>query len=271
VTVTVPINNITLPNTSSVARATVALELGPVTLNGVSYPLPATEGSSYMLKAGLLDQAASEDQANWCLAGAPNLPFTGIGSPGLANDVCAPACKDGATWRAVRAPALGNLVVTEIYAWPATGTGANRDWFELYVALGPVDLNDVSVANTNATPSTQTKTIVSTDCVSVAQGTYVVVGGPDVGNDGVSPAVTVASFSLYNSASSLTVSAGGVEVDVATYPSPTQGKSYQLKPTVLDAVGNDTSGNWCPAPGAAGDYTPFTGIGTPGLVNPSCL
>ena len=270
VTSTVTISNLTLPNSSSVARATVALALGPVTLTTVSYPLPTTEGSSYMLKAGMLDVTSAENQANWCLAGAPNLPFVGIGSPGIANDVCAPACKDGATWRGVRVPAAGNLVITEIYAQPATGTGSYRDWFEVYAAVGPVDLNSVIVANTNATPTTQSKTITGDTCVSVTQGSYAVISGQDVGNDGVSPSVTISSFSLYNSASSLKVSAGGVDIDTVSYPAPTQGKSYQAKPTVLDATGNDNSANWCVAPGAAGDYLPFTGIGTPGAVNPAC-
>jgi hypothetical protein len=271
----VVITNFSLPNSSSatppLTRAVLALELGPVALNTVGYPLPAIEGSSYMLKSGFLDVASSETPANWCWAGAPNPPFSGIGSPGEANDFCVPACNDGGTWRAAREPITGGLVITEVYAQPATGTGTDRDWFEVYAVTGPVDLNGITITNVNATQHTVTKTIAVTNCVSVLPENYAVVSGLDAANDGVTPAAAVTSLALYNSASSLKISSGSVDIDTVNYPSPTQGKSYQLEPTIHDHVGNDDAGNWCVAPGANGDYLPFTAIGSPGGANPACL
>ncbi|MBI5511509.1 MAG: lamin tail domain-containing protein [Deltaproteobacteria bacterium] len=280
-----PINNFTLPNSSTVQRAALALQAGPVTIDQMSYPLPATEGTSYMLKAGIVDAALNDDPQSWCLAGVPNPPFSGIGSPGLANDVCAPACREAATWRAVRTPAAGGLVVTEIYPDPnPPTTDGNREWVELYVATGPVDLNGLSIVV--VTSSTSTDTISAADCIAAAPGTYAVVAGQGAATDNVAAAAVITGFALPNSwtghtAAPLSINLGSTVVDAVSYPLPTTaavppstsslvGRSYQLAPDQQDAAANDVASAWCAAPGVAGTAPAFVGIGTPGAVNPAC-
>ncbi|MBI5508816.1 MAG: hypothetical protein HY903_08695 [Deltaproteobacteria bacterium] len=233
----------------------------------------ATSGKSASLDPMKLNPADNDQPESFCTSSTTGV-FEGTGTPGQANDLCGSACLEGGTPRLVRAPNPGDLVITEVYPDPGSPPSAadnNREWIELYVAFGPVDLNGLSIVNTAASAST--KTLNSANCLSVSQGAFVIIGGQSVSVDQVTAAGTVTGLTLSNSSTTVTsasvsVALGPTTLDAMSYPLPAQeGKSYSLTPTVLDTIGNDTATNWC---WSTTPHLPFTGSGSPGLANDPC-
>jgi len=259
-----------LPNSSTAAAsATLSLSKGGVAIDSMTYPLPATSGVAYMLKAGLPDAVGNDDAAAWCNAGVPFVDPTITGSPGSANDVCSPACKEADVWRAQVAPQVGDLVLTELYPNP-TGNDADREWVEVFVTRA-VDLRGLMLEV--QTSSTNTQTLSGDLCLPAALGSYVVLADTGVGADGVAPTHTLSGLSMANSSTSVAVAAvrlmrAGAIIDAANYPLPaSEGASYALTGTITDATQNDVPTNWCLSTLATG---PFTGFGSPGAANTTC-
>ena len=245
----------------------------------------AKEAVSSSLDPLKLTATGNDDAASFCLSNTTGL-FAGTGTPGSTNDLCPGECRDAGVVRRTLVPTTGSLVVTEVYPNPA-GADNYREWVEVYVAGGPVDFNDLSLVNTTInttvtppTTSTSTAKIADSDCLSFPQGAYVVVGGANAAaSDQVSVEITIPGLTagtglvLANSSAGATTSSVALEVgstviDSMSYSLPAQeGKSFALKPTVLDATQNDDPANWCWSSVA---HLPFTGVGSPGITNDPC-
>jgi len=228
----------------------------------------ATDGKSASLDPLKFDGTQNDAAEAFCTASTTGM-FDGAGTPGATNDLCGDGCYDVGVPRATVPPNAGGLVVTEVYPDP-TGTDNAREWVELYVAQGPVDLNGVKLISTAS--SATTKTITSGTCLRVEQGTFVVVGGENVSLDQVTASAIISGFSLPNSSTvtqaSIDVKVGELLVDSMIYPLPAiQGKSYALTTAVLDATGNNNATNWC---WSSVVHAPFTGTGSPGVANDTC-
>ena len=120
------------------SESTIDVTRGPTLVDHAVLPAPE-EGASQGLDPSALDASSNDTADAFCTSRTSNV-FDGIGTPGLANDPCGATCLDGVAWRPQRVPAAGDLVLTELYPDPA-GADNRREWIELYVAHGPVDLN----------------------------------------------------------------------------------------------------------------------------------
>ncbi len=171
--------------------------------------------------------------------------------PDCAND---PAC--------LRAPAAGELVITEFMADSNQATDSDGEWIEAYndtdviLDLGGVELRDAT--NTHTFPNG----------VTVPPRSYAVFtfnGQPAGGID-------YDSVSLNNGGDTITFAVPGppeVIIDTITYDDGTdwpntEGESAQLSSTA-DLANNDQSANWCLSTNDAGGF-----LGTPGAANRDC-
>ncbi len=175
-------------------------------------------------------------------------------------------CKDGGTLRAVRAPVVGDLVITEVMASPS-GIDTDEEWFEVLVTRD-VDLNEVALdrAGDNLAPDV----IESANCLPATAGSRLVFARKaDPAVNGGLPAVTATfGFSL--------VAAGDVRVlldtsvlDSVTWTTSTTGKARQLDPDATDPAANDVPANFCDATTPYGTHAPQD-LGTPGAANVDC-
>lgn len=166
------------------------------------------------------------------------------------------------------APALGDIVLTEILKNPDIIADELGEWFEVQnVGTGAVDLCGLVVTDTG----TDSHTIARS--VSVAAGGYAVIGrSSDTSANGgvtVDYAIPDATFQLGNDGDELIVTGSGGELDRVVYDQTTfpdtKGRSMQLQ--VVDTASNDLAASWC-----EGTATYGTGdnVGTPGAVNDSC-
>ncbi len=246
---------------------TLALERGRAVIDEAQFPAASAEGTSTSLSPRFLSASGNDDPTNFCPATTSGL-FAGTGTPGTANDVCPGDCWDGPTLRPALRPAAGELVITEVYARPSSPENG-RDWLELYVAgAQAVELNGLEIVNTTST--TRRWTLASDNCLSVAPGSFVLLGGSGVAAEGVTPAVVFGAVDsmLNGSAATLALRVDGATIDEMAYPAATTSTSWQLRPEILTAAGNDESGNWCLATAAGNGFT--GGLGSPGAANGVC-
>jgi hypothetical protein len=228
----------------------------------------STDGHAFSLDPGKLSATDNDVGANWCIAALAYGTAGGYGTPGAANPACGVSmCNDGGTARAVVAPADGTVFVTEVFSDP-TGTDAGKEWFEVYVTQ-PADLNGMVVTHDNGT-SKRVWTLASPDCMRATAGTYVVIAAStDPATNGGLPTAdiyAVPNLSLFNTAGTIVLEAGGHHVDTASFPLAPTGKSVSLSPAQLTAAGNDAAASFC----TATTTTVFTGTGTPGQANDPC-
>jgi hypothetical protein len=261
------------------SQGTIEVRHGRTVIDRAAFPAPKS-GVSSSLDPMKLSAEGNDDPASFCLSITTGL-FDGTGTPAVANDLCPGECRDADTVRLAVPATADSLVITEAYPDP-TGADNFREWLEVYVATGPVDFNGLSVVNSTDPLSPVTKTVADSNCLSFAQGTYVVIAGENAAAvDQVNVNVTVPGLTLFNSSStftssSITLKLGATVIDSMSYSlrnpptDPTSvpsGKSYSLKLGVLSASLNDFSTNWC---WSTTPHLPFTGLGSPGSANDAC-
>ncbi|HSP80111.1 MAG TPA: lamin tail domain-containing protein, partial [Myxococcaceae bacterium] len=170
--------------------------------------------------------------------------------------------------RAVVAPHLGDVVLTEFMADPRAVADATGEWVELY-ARRDVDLNGVTLANEGSGRTT----LEATRCLRVKAGAYAVLArsADHASNGGLPPVLGTFSFSLGNSAAAraLRLSRKGTLLDEVRWTSEAlPGVSWQLEPKKRTPEGNDEPGSFCATPDGTrygrGDR------GTPGGENRPC-
>lgn len=216
--------------------------------------------------------AANDDPSGWC-DGVGVYGDGDEGTPGAENNECGAApmgqCLDLDTMmmRNIDAPALGELVITEIMPNPDAAADADGEWFELY-ASAAFDLNDLQIGKGGSFDTS----IMVPECVEIAADSYVVLArSDDPLVNGDIPNLTLAydsGFSISNNDSDLQVGYGGEVLDVVAWSSSPTGATHSLDPGSLDPALNDDAdaAPWCTAVDPYGDGD----LGTPGVVNPEC-
>lgn len=254
------------------ARGVVGLRCGTTVIDEAKWSSPAKTGRSHMYGGTQrLDAAANDDETKWCDTPAGTVYFSpNAGTPGLANPVCVPeasqgTCLSGGVPRPIVPPKEGELVITEVMNNPSVSE-TTGEWFEV-LAKANVDLNDVTVSNGTGSDDT----LSSMTCLHVNAGDYVLLArSSDSALNGALPTPTAQySVSFANGAERIILRRGDAGIDEATLSNSTSGRSWQLDPSLLDTVSNDTPANFCVSPNkwnpdGGGDY------GSPGALNPAC-
>lgn len=180
----------------------------------------------------------------------------------------ASVCVDAGVRRTAIAPAVGDLVITEIMAKPKHLSAKLAQWFEV-TALTDVDLNGVRIERANAI-SVEPEVIGDDECIHVAAGDYAVFArSDDVSQNGNLRISGVFSFSLNpDDAPDVQLVYGGEIIDRVTWAASTTGAALQLDPDKTDAVANDDPTTFCDATSV---YEQTGGnMGTPGATNVAC-
>ncbi|MBI2058817.1 MAG: lamin tail domain-containing protein [Nitrospirae bacterium] len=242
------------------------LGFGGSTLDQVTYS-SAGAGTSASLDPSIITATGNDVAGNWC-KGTVVYGTGDLGTPGQANPPCAAAssstCLENGSMREILFPKTGDLVITEFMADPNAVADSNGEWFEVYAARA-VHLNGLELGTEPGTPKT---TLAGTDCLSIAAGSYLVIArSSDPAVNGGLPVVHhLFGFSIVNSNGRLVLGWAGAVIDQVSYVSSSTGKASSLKPTMLDAVSNDTAANWCSASASFGKGD----LGTPGSPNGAC-
>jgi hypothetical protein len=189
-------------------------------------------------------------------------------------------CAAGACTGGARAPAVGELIVTEIM-YDTNGALAETaaEWIELTnVSTDALLLDGCVVLDASATPAP-----ASLNGLLVAAGGRVLLArslDPAV-NGGLTPQARF-TFSLNNlpTGDTITVRCGGTVIDTVTYsgaadwPGAAPAYSLALDPGAYTAAANDSGLNWCRASADDLYYDGATAaddhFGTPGERNPAC-
>ncbi|MBT8493021.1 MAG: lamin tail domain-containing protein, partial [Deltaproteobacteria bacterium] len=217
----------------------------------------------------------NDDFGNFCLASQNAFFADELGTPGEANEICAPLtqddCIDNGMQRAVNKAQAGDIEIAEIMANPDAVGDDVGEWLELRINAS-IDLNGIQLGR--AEPDTEEEpgpgeirqTLAAIECLPVTAGDYVVlVRSTDPGeNGGVTdpsggvgtPLLYPLDFSLTNSTDGVYVGLAGAVYDVFTYASSSTGTATQI----------DLEGDFCDATEVygAGDE------GTPGAANGEC-
>lgn len=241
-----------------------------VTIDVASLPLGVANASE-QLDGSQQTALANDDPANFCI-GREAGSF-GFGTPGAVNPPCG-SCYDTATaqYRAISAPAEGDLIITEVLP-DAAGADANKQWLEVYVnAAASRDLNDLVITNSKINPvGSRVAILGARECMPALPGTYVVIGASsDAGLNGGIPVTYAAPALDFYDTVALTVTLGRVGsaavIDTASLPKSAAGQSVSLDRDQRTSVGNDDPVNFCLTPAVA----PSTVPGTPGAQNGLC-
>jgi hypothetical protein len=242
---------------------TVAIGYGGTLLDQASYAA-ASAGVAWQLDPTTIDPAANDAATSFCKATA-SYGLGDKGTPGMANTTCGSTtmndmCLDGSVMRAIRKPAPGDLVITEVMANPAS-TEPSGEWFEI-LANATFDLNGLQLGTDG---SSVKQTVTATDCIPATPGAYLVFGHTS-NNGGLAKVDATLTMGLTNSASGIAISSAGTLLDAVTWSTTTNGVSRSLSPAKLNRTDNDVDANWCAGTGMYG----AGGMGTPGKANPAC-
>jgi hypothetical protein len=241
-----------LANTEGSTTPSVELRWGERVLDTVRWT-KSEPGRALNLDPDGYDPAANDDAAAFCPAEQP-YGAGDFGSPGATNHHCLGAgeCREGGLPRPVRAPAAGDLFVTEIMPQPEAVAHADGEWFELRTTAA-FDLNGLELGTDGAVE----ERIEAEDCLPVAAGDHLVFArnGDKARNGGLPRVDATHGFALAN-ADAFFVGHGGVVLDEVVWTESSPGAARSL----------DDAGQWCDAvmPYGAGD------LGTPGAANPTC-
>jgi hypothetical protein len=187
-----------------------------------------------------------------------------IGEPGRAGSGSQPSAA-GAPAAPVRGPGperYGQVVISEIMADPTTLSDADGEWFELYNTTGgELDLQGCSLDDGGKQPHELPSRLI------IGPHAYLTIARQE--QPGFKPGY-VMSFAFTNSADTVSLRCGGVEIDRVSYDETrdyplTSGASLSLDPSQLDADDNDRAAAWC---AGLNSYGPE--LGTPGQANPPC-
>lgn len=254
--------------------ARVTLRCDVIEVDAVAYPAAAPGAAVGMDGAQAPDAMANDEVARWCAASQEFAPGL-LGSPGASNQVCAgapgdvppdpDACEEGGAVRAIVAPAVGDLVITELMPNPEAVPDAQGEWLELYVARD-VDLNGLTLGADAGDAGDIV--IAGTACVRAAAGSHLVLAASmdPATNGGLAPIAELA-VGLRNTSGALTIGRGQSVLDTITWTSAPAGASLALDPAYRSPVHNDLAERWCASaamPYGSGD------LGTPGAGNAPC-
>ncbi len=228
----------------------------------------SSAGTATALDPSFSGPADNDDETHWCAAIAA-YGDGDLGTPGVANSACAGAvpgiCTDGKSERIVVAPALGDLVITEVMPDPAAVTDASGEWFEVLVGAD-VDLNGLELGT--EVDSVDVTLPAGGDCLAVAAGTRIVFARSTASaeNGAIGQTFSAFDFGLTNGGGNLFVGRGGMVLDEISWGAARAGVAISLDPGSEDTVANDDHGNFCPAtiPYGSGD------LGTPAAVGLPC-
>ena len=228
-------------------------------------------GASTALDPSKRNPADNDAAGNWC-PGAASYGAGDLGTPGAANPSCGLVtpgmCLEGGAERPKVAPVVGDLVIDEVMANPATAADADGEWFELYVGRD-VDLNGLQLGRA---ANGAELTLPEGECRRVTAGSHLLFAREtDPLVNGGLPAVDVRlTFGLNNTNGDLFVGlVSGDVLDAIGWATALSGVASSLDPALRNPTDNDLDGSWCPA---VDDYG--TGVppdkGTPAAANPVC-
>jgi hypothetical protein len=257
---------------SAAAPGDVAIVAGTTVVDSVTWT-HATSGAALQLDPDLTDPAANDAESNFCDATQP-YGAGDLGTPGTGNARCVARpgpgmCDDGGAIRRIVAPAVGELVISEVLANPANvagATDATREWFEVAsTSAAAFDLNELTVGRIGAAG----QPVASARCLSVPAGGFAVFArSADPRLDGMLPQVSAAfSFGLVDTDGDIQISQGATVLDAVRWATATPGVASQLDPRHVTPADNDDPSHFCAAAPAYGDQT---NRGTPGAANPPC-
>ena len=161
------------------------------------------------------------------------------------------------------APAVGDLVITEVMADPV-GTDTSKEWFEvLNVTGGAFDIGGLVVSSGSGL-------FVIPAGTSITPGAFFVfASSADSTANGGLPTVNVnygSALQLANTGFNMSITAAATLVDAVNLGTMPPDVSLALKQSMLDATANDSLTNWCNSTTTYG----AGGKGTPGATNSDC-
>src|SRR5690606_5702704 len=155
-----------LANSASPTRVpSVELRWGDEVLDVVTWT-SSKPGVAMNLDPDAYDPEANDDPDAFCRA-RDRYGDGDFGSPAAKNHHCLRAgeCFEGKVARPVRAPAMGDVVVSEVMASPEAVPDADGEWFELR-ARAAFDLNGLEVGENGVVE----ETIEADACLRVEPG-----------------------------------------------------------------------------------------------------
>jgi hypothetical protein len=254
------------------STSSLFLDYGDVMLDEIEWAT-ADAGVATALDPDFLSADANDNPDAFCDAITP-YGDGDLGTPGAANDVqcdIAPPegqCFDGNDYVDVIRPSLGDVIITEFHANPASVDDTDGEWFELRAGAA-FHLNGVELGRYDDSGTPEVETVVeANDCILVGAGDHVVVAREtdSAANGGLEAVATTFDFSLANSDGNMFVGIGGEILDEITWPSSTSGATTALDPSFTDPSGNDDPANWCAGTTPYGDGD----LGSPAEENAAC-
>ncbi|MDX2087642.1 MAG: lamin tail domain-containing protein [Kofleriaceae bacterium] len=254
----------------------LALRCGATEIDAATYD-SVTAGESRQLDGGRPpDYTVNDTPGNWCAA-AHDLTSTftanNYGTPGGPNRDCEiiipGMCDDGTSLRAVDAPGVGDLVITEVMTNPAAVDDTLGEWFEVKVNRD-VDLNGLGIERVG--DSAAPDVIEAEKCLRVSAGSLLVFARETdmLMNGGLPEATATFGFSLVSGSAGtpgdLSLMSGSTVIDAFTWTSSRSGKALQVDPDFANVSDNDDQANWCDATQTYGEGD----LGTPGEPNAQC-
>lgn len=222
-------------------------------------------GASNQLDPAFLDPTANDAEDAFCEAEFP-YGVGDFGTPGEANPRCPfeGSCIEDRDRRAVVAPKVGDLWITEFLADPDAVAEGDGEWFEVFTNAD-FDLNALAFGRAEDIEVT----VDRVECTPVEAGQYLLFARNGDTNASTLP------FTDYEVEMSLVNDAGGAlfvatmageVLDAVAWSTTTAGSSRALDPSLTGPDANDDEGNWCDGADAygAGDF------GTPGAENSAC-
>jgi hypothetical protein len=285
------------------AAGTLSLSAGSVVVDRVRYDdatFPNGRGQSMSLDPAAVDATLNDRGTAWC-AGATVFGSGDRGTPGAPNDLCDAVTHDidgdgtpdgtdcgptdpGTHPGAVEsengrdddcdglvdehAPAVGELVITEIMANPHAVADDEGEWFE----ITNVGAASVVLAGLSVTDEVDDSLSLATPDTLAPGGVYVLGASADTeANGGVTPDYVYDpdAFTLDNGGDTIVLSLAGATLDTVRYDADavdTSGASLSLDPSAYSANGNDSAAAWCRGQDGYGPDN----AGSPGKVNPPC-
>ena len=182
------------------------------------------------------------------------------------------SCLDGACAGVAAAPAVGDVIVTEIMYDPNYDLAdATAEWFELTNVSGEARLLSGCTIGDDSGATNAVSAMV------LEAGGQALFAKSATANGGLNPDGTF-TVALGNSGDSVILTCGGVVIDEVAYSTANgfpvaKARSLSLDPGAFDATANDDGANWCLAQDVyyVGTNGPAEdNYGTPGAPNPAC-
>ena len=258
----------------------LTLRCGDTVIDAAGYDDIVAGHSREFTNASPPDPTLNDDPAHWCEGDETEFTPSNFGTPGQDND-CQPmvvgACLDVATsqMRAAVAPAIGDLVITEIMPRPTVVSDEVGQWFEI-TAANSVDLNGVGLDRAN--DALAPEPLDSPDCIHMDAGDYAVFARSiDSTSNGGIDALAAFTFSIDPTTSpDLQLVYGDQVIDRITWSTSqlAAGASLQLDPDSTDAAANDDPANFCLGTirydSSGSGASELRDLGTPGTANTTC-